>query len=164
MKQRTWIPEAYLDEITPPGRPSPDAWLTRLPDGQICIAKAWDFAEEGNEPIKLEIGQTVGFYWCDELGEVKVQFKDDGTFAALGPVDAAATHFWAAGDPGSLAASLEEMSKFEAAQIKQTKVDGQESEYSICDVQTATWAEKAVYYRLVVERGAARFLQVAGAN
>ena len=160
---RTWIPEEYLDEVTPPGRASPDAWLEPAFEGGSQIARAWD-ADEDAPPIPVEEGQVVAFMWCDEFGAVKVQFKDDGTFKALGPVDPRTTHFWQVGDPGSLADSLEEMAKIEAEEIKATKIDGHDCEFSIVEVQMATWAEKPVRYRLVIERGAARFIQIAGAN
>lgn len=155
---RTWIPEAYLDEVTPPGRASPDAWIERGDDGKLWIAPAWS-SERTSPRLPLEEGQVVGFYWCDEFGAVRVQFKDDGTFKPLGPVEPKATHFWGVGDPGSLADSLAAMAKTEAEHLKST-----EDEYCLFDVQMATWADKAVQHRLVVERGAARFVQIAGVN
>ena len=160
---RTWIPEVYLDEVTPAGRPSPDAWLELGDDGKRWIAPAWSF-DTTSQRLPVEEGQIVGFYWCDELGAVQVQFKDDGTFRARGTIDPRTTHFWQVGDPGSLAESLEEMAKTEAEELKAMKVDGHPAEFSLCEVQLATWSEKAVQYRLTIDRGAARFVQVAGAN
>lgn len=29
---RRWVPAAYIDEISPPPRPSPGDWLVTLPD------------------------------------------------------------------------------------------------------------------------------------
>jgi len=152
--RRVWIPEEYLDEVTPPGRASPSEWIEDNVAGR-ALAPAWDF--EKSAPIALERGQVVNFYWCDTHGHVLIRLQRDGSFKILsGAVEPAATHFWRVGDPESLADTLEEFAKQEAQSIP-----GGEDIADI-DVQMATWSEGGVPHALVVEGNSARFVQVAG--
>lgn len=73
----TWIPEAYVDEWSPPGRSSADAWLVRNGDGSWRIGgDDPDFPE--CHPITLAHGAVMDF-WIDECcGEAVVTVADGG--------------------------------------------------------------------------------------
>lgn len=73
--RRLWWPEAFVDEVMPPGRATPDAWLTRLSDGAHAIAGD---EERELDPIRLTEGMEVAFLQQDTLGRARLTFEDDG--------------------------------------------------------------------------------------
>lgn len=106
---RVWIPSAYVDEITPPGRSTPDDWIaTRL--GDVCAIASC----ESDRPADwaVSVGQVIGFHCRDDFEDVEIQIERDGTSRVLnGSIDSRATHFYLACDPDSLASSMEEFVK-----------------------------------------------------
>jgi len=107
MTQREWWPSDYADEVMPPGRESPSAWI-RGPRGDTYELAGADDDIEGAErdddhPRIVRPGEVIDFVWCESLGTVEVTIFPDGAHRVHGVVPAHATHFWLAGDPESLA-------------------------------------------------------------
>jgi len=63
-----YVPTAYLDEVTPAPRATPDAWAMRVPGGAVLTT--------GNpndpDPIRLTIGTDVGFERVARLGMARI--------------------------------------------------------------------------------------------
>lgn len=107
---RTWIPSAYLDEISPPGRETPVHWIARHAFGDVFkLAPAFEFGDYPETDIR--IGETVEFHCCDDHGEIEVTIWRDGRFECRGQVAPQADHFWIAGDVDSLATTLADFVK-----------------------------------------------------
>ncbi len=151
---RSWIPAAYLDEIVPPGRPDPSDWIGPE-DGAGAFVLYPAFKHDASAiVVKATPGDVVGFYWCDDHGEVLVRIERSGAFKADGAIPPEATHFWAGGDPDTLASTMEEF----AEQMSMT-FDADEGGASV-EVRMATWAEKPVQFRLSVEAAGPKFNMV----
>jgi len=54
-----WVPHDLLDEVTPPGRPSPDAWIIARPDGSWWLSSGLD--NDDTHATPLAEGQIVEF-------------------------------------------------------------------------------------------------------
>lgn len=61
-----WFPSDLMDEVMPPGRPSPSAWIVALDDGATALDLSTDF-----EPVHhlLNDGDTVAFASRTDYGE-----------------------------------------------------------------------------------------------
>lgn len=152
---RTWVPEHFLDEITPPGRATPEAWLTEIPNakGRYRIEQRWP-DDENPDGFDVAVGDLVGFLACDDHGSVEVQIKRDGTYSVTGGVSASATHFCCLGDVDTLADSMEEFVKL---YVDNWPHDSDAETETVC---MATWS-KIVRFRLLLEDGKPRFRQAS---
>lgn len=108
VERRAWWPEAFVDEIMPEGRSTPDAWIIWLTSGTYAV--------EGDEanglaPILLSEGQEVLFTWCDDLGTSRVTIGDDGIARWNPAPPAAANHFWSGDDPDTICDTTEDFSE-----------------------------------------------------
>ncbi len=86
-----WWPEAYCDEVMPPPRVSPDAWVVQLADGYALAApeaRAW-------EPERLTDGETVLFTQRIDHGGATLDLFADGTWQVSRPMPAAAESVYA---------------------------------------------------------------------
>jgi hypothetical protein len=98
-----WIPNDWLDEIIPPLRESPDAWIGQRADGTPVLIGCYDGPigedeEQGwGNPVDLRDGQEVAFTWCRELGGATVIVAADGTFTTDCDMPPEATWVWTAG-------------------------------------------------------------------
>ncbi len=72
MIERRWLPTKYQDEIIPPARATPDAWIMRLADGAYALAAAdyaWVDGKPDVEPNELlKEGSIVEFEWHEIYG------------------------------------------------------------------------------------------------
>jgi hypothetical protein len=111
---RKWWPQEVCDEVMPPGLDSPDqfivagdtyTWRLDYPAGMPGV----DDGERGLFRQPLKDGDIVKFVCCDDLGSVELTIRPDRTFDVAGVVPAYATHFWFAGDVGSLGGDLDEL-------------------------------------------------------
>lgn len=78
-KPTEWLPSNYQDEMVPPTRKHPTAWLVQLPSGQWAIDDAEP--EPGNDPTwLLTEGDVVNFDYRVDLaeGDLVVSYDDDG--------------------------------------------------------------------------------------
>lgn len=75
---RKWLPTDYSDEVIPPPRVSPTAWVVPQADG------SWEMAAneiaDYPQPIPLVEGQIVSFQWTEDFGTAELCFETDGTF------------------------------------------------------------------------------------
>jgi len=60
-----------LDEVTPPGRPSPDAWIVARPDGSWWLSSGLD--DDATEALPLADGQIVEFSALVDLPDVALK-------------------------------------------------------------------------------------------
>lgn len=66
-----WVPHALLDEVTPPGRPSPDAWIIARPDGSWWLSS--DLHDDDTHATPLAAGQIVEFSALVDLPGVELK-------------------------------------------------------------------------------------------
>ncbi len=95
---RKWVPSDYVDEITPPPRETPDAWI----EGGNALAAFDDAAP----PRPLAEGEIVRFSWVETLGAVTITIAEDGSWTSNPPIpetpEGAAFHIWEPYDPDTL--------------------------------------------------------------
>ncbi|WP_424363567.1 hypothetical protein [Methylocystis parvus] len=68
-----WWPEHFLDEVMPPGRDHPTAWIETI-GGRACIAAP----DDDREPRELKDGDLVRFQRCDDYGVIDLHLRPDG--------------------------------------------------------------------------------------
>lgn len=132
---RLWVPSIYVDEISPPGRPSPQDWLARLDDGAPCLAPAEIEPEDpgaGRTPVAL--GEIVKFQWTQDFGLIEVTVSKDGTFTAHQQPHAEATHFCLYGDSDTTGYGLAEFARC----LAQNGLEGEEERFV---VHCYTWSD-----------------------
>ncbi len=101
-----WVPEAYLDEVCPPPRPTPDAWL-RL--GEVVCLDACDPDNGGAAFPVIAEGDTIVFFSRTDYPGVRVVLEqEEAWFGGLLPV-VDGLSLCLRGDPGSLSDTPEEI-------------------------------------------------------
>lgn len=88
-----WLPEIYCDEVTPPPRATPDAWLTRRADGTPALASDDPVAAEdepGDTAASLVDGEAVPFTRLADHGRATLAIRPDGSWSVSAPMPAAA--------------------------------------------------------------------------
>lgn len=164
---RQWWPADWADEVMPPGLTSPDAFIHPLPlDDRMSFMLCYEDgeAEADNEFYRLAVspGEIVPFICCDPLGEIEVEIRPAGTYAALGEVPANATHFCIGGDPDTLAHTLKDfVDQFVANAPSRDPADGDLP--ARVEISMAWWSD-ALPHKLVVEDGKACFIAVSAAE
>lgn len=160
-RDRKWLPEHLTDEVSPPGRASPDAWIIGRvadPDGDDDLWRigGWEADDEPVDDTRRDMrpGEVVTFVYVVDLGEVDVTIDPDGGYAAHGPVPAEATHFWERGDTDTLACSLTEFADCYAENTLPGDLPDR------IRVRMAQWSGE-IPHRLLVEVGQAHFVPVA---
>lgn len=109
--RRLWWPEAFVDEVMPAGRATPDAWLTRLSDGAHAIAGD-DGCYCDLDPIRLTEGAEIAFVQQDTLGRSRLTFGDEGK-ATWSPAPPAECNFlWDGEVEGVIGDSPDEFVQF----------------------------------------------------
>lgn len=153
MTGRTWIPEDYLDEEVPPGRPDPTDWIKgAAADGAFEIAPAYDFDDEVTA-IRVRPGDVKSFYWCDPLGSLDVKVRRDGTFEVLGAVPPEATNFWCR-ETGVLGDDPADFAKQSVDYLDDGEAEG------VFEMAMAAWASAGVPHQLVLEADGPKFKMV----
>lgn len=109
--RRTWYPDAYLDEIMPAGRATPDAWLFQLDDGALRCGCHPDGKEADFQAFAVAEGEVVEFSACDDLGTSVLTVAEDGSYRFDPPPPAGAI-LWETGDGDTQADSPEEYVQF----------------------------------------------------
>lgn len=82
---RQWWPAEIADEVMPPGRATPQAWLSPGPDG-VTRAKDED-DPQGGVIITLSPGQVLAFVYQEKRGSADVTIMPDGTWKGPGERD-----------------------------------------------------------------------------
>ncbi|WP_337996190.1 hypothetical protein [Oleispirillum naphthae] len=75
---KKWVPTDYIDEVTPPGRATPDDWI-------VEGAGLGGF-DETDPPMPLNEGEIVLFDWVVDLGRATVLIEEDGTYDCTVPI------------------------------------------------------------------------------
>jgi hypothetical protein len=99
-----WMPSCYMDEVVPPPRDSPQAWVVRLDDGAYALdSGGWD----DETRTLLKDGETVMFDWTIIISER--QWTGSDWSPALPPEPAGTSGWMAAleGEPILLADAAE---------------------------------------------------------
>lgn len=143
-RERGWVPTEYVDEVSPPNRASPDAWIVRLADGAFALAGP----EDGDDPgAILRDGETVLFDWQEDHGdgEIKQRTGDDGKpeLYADPPMPADATHVWLPFDYDSISNSVANLVKNTPAEI------GDRVEYYACSNPSVPFIFRAGQFHAV---------------
>lgn len=85
---RQWWPARWADEIMPPGRPTPDAFIV------ACAGPKWrlGYAADATDVMPEDLAfysqpiaerDIVEFYCCDDLGEAEIAFDGKGGFRVV---------------------------------------------------------------------------------
>lgn len=74
MSERLWYPVDLIDEYTPPGRATPEAWLS--PEFPGVRDYEQHFIDEHYGP-----GDRIAFKWCEHLPMAYFEVRADGTLA-----------------------------------------------------------------------------------
>ncbi len=72
MTNGKWIPELFLDEVSPPARDTPEAWLRRDPDG------VWRIDGDDCGAFCIVDGEIVAFMRLDEHGGATLTLTPTG--------------------------------------------------------------------------------------
>ncbi|MBR0649539.1 hypothetical protein GXW78_07700 [Roseomonas terrae] len=124
--EKTWVPADWVDEITPPPRATPDAWIVLAADGAPMLAGCHDGplgdrTPEGGEdttsfgnPRLLRDGDVVVFMFTRNWGTAVLTVNQDGTWSVDREMPPEATSVWIPGDhetvDGDVAALVENCS------------------------------------------------------
>lgn len=146
-----FVPEEYMDEVTPPPRPSPDAWLLKTADGAWHLAAEDDEAEGDVAGPPLADGDVVTFGRNRVWPRFTLTVTEDGHRTSE-PVDPGCTLFCVPGDPDTLSLDLSEL----AAILR----DDAETE-SLVDGYD--WSDPIPFLFKVGSDGAARFEPIGSA-
>ncbi len=101
-----WFPQDYVDEVSPPGRDSPEAWLIDTPDGA-----AIDKADPEGAVMTITDGETIDFVTCEDLGTANLHLAPDG-HSLDRPEPAGAEQCCITGDFDALGDSLDGLVKW----------------------------------------------------
>lgn len=75
---REWLPNDYLDEITPAWRNSPDAWIDKIENGVAILAPCSDNDDDAEAfRLRVEIGDVVQFCWQELVAETELTVWQD---------------------------------------------------------------------------------------
>ncbi|MBU3887722.1 MULTISPECIES: hypothetical protein [Methylosinus] len=77
-----WYPECYLDEVMPPGRADPSAWIVDI-GGAAHLAGLEQDGDQWARPLRD--GDTVRFFRCDTHDEIELRLAADGHALASEP-------------------------------------------------------------------------------
>jgi hypothetical protein len=80
MVNRTWMPSDYQDEMIPPARPSPSAWVEPVEKGGFALAAAWP-KQSGAKPRPLAEGDIVSFDWTEDHGQAQFTIHPDRSWS-----------------------------------------------------------------------------------
>jgi hypothetical protein len=88
MSEREWFPAEWVDEVCPPSKATPDAFIVKDCDGWLLGYGPGDTgvhindADLYNQP--LEVGDVVSFVSCDRYDDIEATLKRDGSYQLHG--------------------------------------------------------------------------------
>lgn len=105
-----YVPAMLTDEVSPPPRETPDAWL-RQENGRFYIdARGVYYSdEEMAKGIEITFGKAIEFMRLEDFGEATLIVHADRGFSVEPPMPAGAESVCVEHDPDTLANSVEEM-------------------------------------------------------
>jgi len=89
MTAREWLPDEYLDEVTPPWRASPDDWIDEV-HGWIAVLGPVENEVEGAYQMCVAVGDVVQFVWQELVAEIELAVWEGG-YSLLGEAPPAGT-------------------------------------------------------------------------
>lgn len=153
MSNRQWIPFDYVDEISPPGRETPDAWIERTEAGRAILSPI-----EGGDSFRLtpKVGDVVPFYWQEQVAELQLRVWSDhhvldGDAPPASSFNRVCTTY---GDGGFVDSTLDEL-------IDQVRADGLNEEPLTISVFFYLDSVKVERFRLIDNGGALSFAPAA---
>lgn len=162
--QVQWVPEFLVDEIAPPPRDTPDAWIVgtyhlsdRITGVVLGEAEPVGPIEKGKHLAAL-LGEGVSFCAFRDFGTLEVTIRADGSFSADGHVEPSATHFCMPGDSDTLEFSLH---RFVAAFLEGATLPHDLPE--IVTVEQYRWDPPVTLYLVKSADGTPRFVGAAAA-
>lgn len=150
---REWVPECYVDEVSPPPRASASDWVMKLPGDAYALAP-FDVGED--EPHRvLHDGDVVRFHWTEHFGTATLLIGEGGSWSVDCEPPEPVTHVCAIGDAETLAygAGRGALEEFVRQWIEN------DAEPAAIAVAYYTWSETPTSFEF---RGGA-FRQIAGA-
>lgn len=151
---REWLPEAWLDEVTPGLQAAPEVFAEQHEGGWRLIPPAGSgWRDEAYFRTAIEPGQVVRFFYREFFGEFVVTVREDRTWSASGGWPQKATHFWR---DGGIFNSMEEA-------VNPEDWHGDPLEPGEHEIGVGFWSD-AISFRFDVIDGKPLFTQVAGAN
>ena len=123
---RQWWPNELVDEIMPPGRATPQAWLKPDASG---ITQIYGDDDEKTVLARLEPGSVVEFLWMEKRGSVDIQLMPDGTWSLDDSRDTGTIDMFTgqAAAPLPPSARIEDANWFATAGDYETKMDSMDS-------------------------------------
>lgn len=147
MSDRKWLPAEYIDEICPPGRETPTAWIKRAAGDRWILFGDSPYEDDEDGRLSAAPGDIVQFQWYADGDEVDVQLNGDGTYRVLGTVPKGTT-FHVLYDPDSVAETFETC-------VKQW-IDLDPDDDATITIAATIWSDP-IPFRLVVDATGARF-------
>lgn len=99
-----WVPEAYLDEVCPPPRATPDDWMVVGTDVRLA-----GFDEHDAATVVIVEGQTVVFHGLTDFDDVRVTWRSWGDYTIHDAIAPGASCFCLGGDPDMFGATIGEL-------------------------------------------------------
>ena len=149
MTIRAYLPHDYQDEVVPPPRATPTAWIEALPGDVFALAPADDDAEPSTF---FQPGDVVAFDWTETYGSIVVTTAEDGTFTCDRPPDPRANCIWIAGDIDTLSESVESF-------VAEHASDGYRGPVQL---EQYAWSARPERYRFETGPNGPRFVKVEG--
>lgn len=105
MSERKWLPDEYSDEVFPPPRDSPDAWVRKMAADVYALDKNDLSAALDGEGhlIVLHDGDVLKFSWTEHFGLAEVTFGPDGIWTVDRQPPPECTQVMQPGDPDTVA-------------------------------------------------------------
>jgi hypothetical protein len=137
MSNRRWLPARYQDEVIPPPRESPSAWVITLPGDAYAIAPIEDGCDR--DPWILREGDVIEFDWTVDLGDGQLAIAADGSWEldigeAPQPPEGAHLCVLAGGEIDSLSDSVE------------TLVEGLAGDDGVFDIDFYAWSKAPQHF------------------
>jgi len=82
---RQWWPNDLVDEVMPPGRATPQAWLS--PDASGVTTIHADNDDDKTALASIQPGSEVEFLWYENRGSAEILLMPDGTWSLADPRD-----------------------------------------------------------------------------
>ncbi len=102
------VPTVFVDEVTPPPRPHPDAWVDFGPDGGFCLRT--DDPDDGVH--RLAHAEIVPFMRLYAWPHATLTFRENGGYTVEPPAPAGAEQVMIVGEPDTMAGDVGELVDF----------------------------------------------------
>ncbi|MCW2315279.1 hypothetical protein SAMN06265338_1243 [Rhodoblastus acidophilus] len=104
------VPEVYVDEITPPPRPTPDDWIVRKDGGaMIDNDPNLDGDDETSEDLGLKHGLAVTFFRLYTYPDATLTFPREGDWRCDPPAPEGADYVMVEDEPETMSGSVSEL-------------------------------------------------------